>query len=556
MKTAFKPIAESPTTRSGMTLQRKCACGAHHPGGGACPECSRKRQLAQRKTTSRDGGGDAPASVHDIIGSPGQPLSSSARAFMEPRFGHDLSQVRVNHPAPTATSALTVGAAYDPLEREADAVAGRVVGMPAPDRAKRFDLSGVRIHTDEAAAASARELHARAYTVGNHIAFDSQAYAPDTRDGRLLLAHELAHTVQQAQTGVALQRFVPCTRARLSTEDCPKRDPDEDRSTRAQPMILEYVTAPEAGFLVANFDIDKTTVKSDLKRHPLWPTLVKAISEPKSQWEIIGLSDCHGDEPLNTGLRKQRADAVRAFLPASLAPSITATSGAALNDCMTDNGNAVARQWNRAALITPVSREVQFEADDTIEGKRPVPKPIDPDVVDCSDTQKKAVAQAQPIAKDMLQVALFRLRDQTDPEIKSLLRAYFGDDSKSTFEHVHDGLLATLMGLSSDLTVECERKGSWFYDHFCKDGDVVTQGYTRNSLVALHIHLCEAVFTHPDIDIAETIIHESSHLYDGTADKGYCWQGGGGACATMGPANAYNNADSYSNFAKEAWLRK
>jgi hypothetical protein len=177
-------------------------------------------------------------------------------------------------------------------------------------------------------------------------------------------------------------------------------------------------------------------------------------------------------------------------------------------------------------------------------------------VVDCTDAQKKAVAQAQPIAKDMLQVALFRIRDQTDPEIKSLLRAYFGDDSKTTFEHVHDGLLATLSGLASDLTVECESKGSWFYDNFCKDGDVVTQGYTRSRVVALHIHLCEAVFSHSDIDIAETIVHESSHLYDGTADKGYCWENGGGACATMGPANAYNNADSYSNFAKAAWLRK
>jgi hypothetical protein len=552
MKAACKPVAENQATRSGMVLQRKCACGAHRPGGGACPECAKKRQLAQRKTAHQDGGGDAPASVHDVIGSPGQPLGASARAFMEPRFGQDLSQVRVNPAAPAAATALTVGAAHDPLEREADAIADRVVGMASPDRATRFDLSGVRIHTDAAAAASARELHARAYTVGNHIAFDSQAYSPDTRDGRLLLAHELAHTVQQAQTGVALQRFVPCTRARLSTEDCPKRDADEDRTTRAQPMILEYVTAPEAGFLVANFDIARSTIKSDLKRHPLWPTLVKAVSEPKSQWEIIGLSDCHGDEPLNTGLRKQRADAVRAFLPPSLAPSISATSGAALNDCMTDNGNAVARQWNRAALITPISREVQFDADE-IQGKRPVPKPIDPDVVDCTAAQKKAIAQAQPIAKDMLQVALLRIRDQTDPEIKSLLRAYFGDDSKTTFEHVHDGLLTTLSGLS-DLTVECESKGSWFYDHFCKEGNVVTQGYTRNRVAALHIHLCEAVFTHPDIDIAETIIHESSHLYDGTDDKGYCWENGGGACATMGPANAYNNADSYSNFAKQAWL--
>jgi hypothetical protein len=55
----------------------------------------------------------------------------------------------------------------------------------------------VRVHTDERAAASARSVDAHAYTVGSHIAFDRGRYAPGTPSGRALIAHELAHVVQQ-----------------------------------------------------------------------------------------------------------------------------------------------------------------------------------------------------------------------------------------------------------------------------------------------------------------------------------------------------------------------
>ena len=77
----------------------------------------------------------------------GQPLSPSARAFFEPRFGHVFSQVR--------------------------------------------------IHTDPQAADSARALNALAYTVGDHIVFGAGPLV-DTSAGRRLLAHELTHVVQQS----------------------------------------------------------------------------------------------------------------------------------------------------------------------------------------------------------------------------------------------------------------------------------------------------------------------------------------------------------------------
>jgi hypothetical protein len=90
---------------------------------------------------------DVPPIVHEVLRSPGQPLDAQARAFFEPRFGHDFSTVR--------------------------------------------------IHTDTAAAESARAVNAQAYTVGREVVFAQGRYAPTTGPGRSLLAHELTHAVQQ-----------------------------------------------------------------------------------------------------------------------------------------------------------------------------------------------------------------------------------------------------------------------------------------------------------------------------------------------------------------------
>jgi hypothetical protein len=65
------------------------------------------------------------------------------------------------------------------------------------ERAFGESLAGVQIHTDSNAARLARQFDARAFTVGNHIAFDAGEYRPGTLIGDALIAHEVAHTVQQ-----------------------------------------------------------------------------------------------------------------------------------------------------------------------------------------------------------------------------------------------------------------------------------------------------------------------------------------------------------------------
>lgn len=128
-------------------LQRKCDCGTHTMSG-ECGDCAKKKGLLQRKAAHGIESSEAPSIVNEVLRSPGQPLDTATRAFMEPRFGHDFSHVRV--------------------------------------------------HTDAKAAESARSVNALAYTVDSHVVLGSGHYAPHTSSGRKLLAHELTHVVQQS----------------------------------------------------------------------------------------------------------------------------------------------------------------------------------------------------------------------------------------------------------------------------------------------------------------------------------------------------------------------
>jgi hypothetical protein len=96
-------------------------------------------------------GANAQSLVTAALNSSGAPLGNATAGFMERRFGHDFSQVRV--------------------------------------------------HADDAASRSAHAVQARAYTVGRDIVFGAGNYSPGTPDGDRLLAHELTHVVQQTGGG-------------------------------------------------------------------------------------------------------------------------------------------------------------------------------------------------------------------------------------------------------------------------------------------------------------------------------------------------------------------
>jgi hypothetical protein len=202
-------IAATPSfiPASAGVLQRKCDCGQHTIAGGGCGECTKEGSLQSYARNSEFGSRSSegvPPIVHEVLNSPGQPLDATTRAFFEPRFGHDFSRVPTNAgTAPAIPARLAIGAPHDQFEQEADALADLVTRTSALPNASPYDFSNVLIHTDERAAESARQINAQAFTVGNHIVFDRGEYAPHTATGQRLLAHELAHVVQQTgQTAI------------------------------------------------------------------------------------------------------------------------------------------------------------------------------------------------------------------------------------------------------------------------------------------------------------------------------------------------------------------
>ncbi len=150
--------------------------------------------------------GEAPQIVREALGSPGQPLDAATRAYFEPRFGRDFSRVRV--------------------------------------------------HTDEPAAASARAIRALAYTAGNDVVFAGGRYSPATGDGRQLLAHELAHVVQQSGS-IARQ-----------PDPKPPLDPNKD------------VTTVDAAGKIQAGQIDSAAGKG------VWRVPVLGLQKDKKGWAV------------------------------------------------------------------------------------------------------------------------------------------------------------------------------------------------------------------------------------------------------------------------------
>ncbi|MFH0781765.1 MAG: DUF4157 domain-containing protein [Pseudomonadota bacterium] len=103
-------------------------------------------RLVQRKIADSKANFDIDSGINTIRGS-GQSLSESTRSFFELRFG--------------------------------------------------YDFSGVRVHSGEKASELSHGINAKAFTLGSDIVFGAGRYAPETGDGKRLIAHELTHVVQQ-----------------------------------------------------------------------------------------------------------------------------------------------------------------------------------------------------------------------------------------------------------------------------------------------------------------------------------------------------------------------
>jgi outer membrane protein OmpA-like peptidoglycan-associated protein len=352
--TQLQPVVRP--SQAGRLLQRQCACGGTPGPTGECAACRARREAVMtRRAANRGEASAVPSIVHDVLRSPGQPLDMPTRAFMEPRFG--------------------------------------------------ADFGGVRIHTDARAAESARAVRALAYTVGNHLVFGEGRYQPGSQGGKRLLAHELVHAIQQTQSRATspplpprlrmgdagdvyereaeaqarraldgnpggllqvqprfrvpeLQRFASCG----SPEECPPRVSGEVERARRSPMFVGGVSGPVVGLLVGNFAVGSSALKPDLQRNSAWMNyLDQMAANTNVRWEILGFTDCAGDESTNERLRLARATVVYNALPQRARNRVDGFSAASLSDCVAENADEQGRAYNRSALISQASVEYAFE---------------------------------------------------------------------------------------------------------------------------------------------------------------------------------------------------
>jgi len=206
-------------------LHRKCSCTGSGGGSGDCAECGGKRDDSlNRKAADGASTGGVPSIVNDVLRTSGEQLDPGTRGFMEPRFGSDLGAVRV--------------------------------------------------HTDRQAGESAKAVNALAYTVGHHIVFGAGQYSPGTGQGRSLIAHELAHAVQQGGSDDAVPQ-------RISNPD----DVSEREADTAADTVMRMAAPPE--FATSAREL---TGSAELRRNVAGePTLLqrKIVVDPPGQAAFI-----------------------------------------------------------------------------------------------------------------------------------------------------------------------------------------------------------------------------------------------------------------------------
>lgn len=274
-------------------LQRQCACGQHTFGGGECSDCEKKNGSAGSGAQKSFPG--VPSIVNGVVSSGGQPLDHATQDFFSRRFAHDFSGIRV-HASPVEPLAARLSPVRNRLEDEADRMAEGVLTHQPADSA--VDFSDVRLHTDSRAAESARAVNARAYTLGRNVVFGKDEYQPNSSEGRRLLAHELAHVLQQSDGGGAqVQREV------FETDFPGGGHVDEERTGMHR---------------IWNFDVGQSTLKPEHLK--AIKDLAKKIndslnpSDAEEQVDLEGQASSTGTAKSNEALAQRRAQAVKKAL--------------------------------------------------------------------------------------------------------------------------------------------------------------------------------------------------------------------------------------------------
>ncbi|HYO99541.1 MAG TPA: DUF4157 domain-containing protein [Pyrinomonadaceae bacterium] len=189
----------SPTGATLLQRKPSCACG------GGCPRCSHEQFIQPKLIVSTPG--DRYEQEADRVAEHVMLTTHTSDKHDAPATGHDNNSIGT-HIQAKESGGRQIGIGGVALTAIDAARAGG--GQPLPSSVRGFmeprfghDFGHVRVHADARAAESAQALGARAYTLGSDVVFGAGEYRPETAAGRLLLAHELAHVIQQGQPGAS-----------------------------------------------------------------------------------------------------------------------------------------------------------------------------------------------------------------------------------------------------------------------------------------------------------------------------------------------------------------
>lgn len=183
-------------------------------------------------------------------------------------------------------------------------------GQPLPAAVRKrfesgfaFDFSRVRVHSDQESDALASSLHARAFTVGNDVFFRTHEYRPRVEEGQRLLAHELAHVVQQrAHSPIASDRSLSVS----SEADPAEREADSmaDAFLRGDAAAMQRVNALPATSLLQRESDTESDVEDSVRDSTAVGNLAQAspaqIDEAESRGGMVVHSSARTpeEEPL------------------------------------------------------------------------------------------------------------------------------------------------------------------------------------------------------------------------------------------------------------------
>ncbi len=269
------------------------------------------------------------------------------------------------------------------------------------------DFSRVRVHSDGAAAAAARSVRAQAFTLGSDVVFGAGRYRPHSEAGRRLLAHELAHVVQQSggSSGATPRRDGTASDAEARADAAASRalrggsidaaslggasvglqaKPDEPAAEAAPAEEVDVITgagavAPAAEpttTVLDRFGRDSATLTKkqnaaiEQLAFSIWSNL-SLSGDATATVAISGHTDTTGTEKHNSGLSGERAASAKAALEAALKKQGVDSAKASI--ATSSHGESRLRVPTADEVDEPRNRRVEIEV--TIEVKPPPASP-------------------------------------------------------------------------------------------------------------------------------------------------------------------------------------